>query len=135
MCCCCAIVQKYLLIINTRYIILGSIMGNDLVCPYGNCGKGFKQPILLASRGELSRESYYACPHCHSKVDLVLKDRRDLGSVEAVAAADPESPAIMEKRPEGCIHYIGYLQGLSENNPLPDKCLTCPKVMLCIIQH
>jgi DNA-directed RNA polymerase subunit RPC12/RpoP len=110
-------------------------MGNDLVCPYSNCGKGFKQPVLLASRAELSRESYYACPHCHSKVDIVLKDRRDLGSVEAVAVADPDNPAVTERRPEGCVHYVGYLQTRSENTPLPDRCLTCPKLMLCIIHY
>lgn len=63
-------------------------MGNDLVCPYGSCGKEFRQPILLASEGELYRESYYACPHCHSKLDLVLKDSRDLSSVQAVASTD-----------------------------------------------
>jgi DNA-directed RNA polymerase subunit RPC12/RpoP len=110
-------------------------MGNDLMCPYVNCGKGFKQPILLASRGELSRESYHACPHCHSKVDIILKDRGELGSVEAVAVADPENLAVMEKRPEGCINYVGYLQARSENTPLLDRCLTCPKVMLCIIHQ
>ena len=110
-------------------------MGNDLVCPYGSCGKGFKQPILLASRGKLSSESYYACPHCHSKVDLVLKDRRNLSSVEAVAVTDPETHAVMEKKPEDCTHYIGYLQTISENTPLPDKCLTCPRVMLCMVRH
>jgi hypothetical protein len=64
-----------------------------------------------------------------------LKDQKDLRSVEAIAVADPENPALMEKRPEGCIHYVGYLQTLSENAPLPDTCLTCPRVMLCVINH
>ena len=109
-------------------------MGNELVCPYGNCRKGFKQPILLASKGELSRVSFYACPHCHSKVDLVLKDSKDLGSVEAVAAY-PEAHVAVGRKPEGCMHYMGYLETLPENAPLPDKCLTCPRAMLCIVHH
>jgi DNA-directed RNA polymerase subunit RPC12/RpoP len=110
-------------------------MGNELVCPYSNCGRGFKQPILLASTGELSRESYYACPHCHSKVDLVLKDRKDLSSAEAVAVTDPDDHVVLGRRPEGCMHYIGYLETLPENASLPDKCLTCPRVMSCIVHH
>jgi DNA-directed RNA polymerase subunit RPC12/RpoP len=110
-------------------------MGSNLVCPYDSCGKGFKQPILLARKGELFIESYYACPHCHSKVDLVLKDRRDLRSVQVVAAADLETHVALGKRPEGCAHYIGYLQKLSENTTLPDECLTCPRAMLCIVRH
>jgi DNA-directed RNA polymerase subunit RPC12/RpoP len=110
-------------------------MGNDLVCPYGSCGKEFRQPILLASEGELSRESYYACPHCHSKLDLVLKDSRDLSSVEAVASTDLKVHVAEEKKPESCTYYIGYLKTLSEDAPLPERCLTCPKVMLCFARH
>jgi len=110
-------------------------MGNELVCPYHNCGKGFKQPILLANRSELSGESYYACPHCHSKLDLVLKDRRDLSSVEAVAIGDLDARVSMEKKPANCTHYLGYLKTLSENAPLPDKCLTCPRVMVCMVRR
>jgi DNA-directed RNA polymerase subunit RPC12/RpoP len=110
-------------------------MRNDLVCPYGNCGKEFKQPILLASKNELPRESYYACPHCHSKVDLILKDSRDLSSVKAVAATDIEAHSATGKKPNDCTHYLGYLRTLSEDAPLPDTCLACPKVMLCFVRR
>ena len=110
-------------------------MGNELVCPYTNCGKGFKQPILLASKREVSRESYYAYPHCRLKVDLVLKDRKDLSSVEAIAAADSEAHVAMERRPKDCAQYVGYLSTISENTALPDKCLTCPRAMLCIARR
>jgi DNA-directed RNA polymerase subunit RPC12/RpoP len=110
-------------------------MGSDLTCPYGNCGKEFKQPILLSSEGELPVESYYACPHCHSKLDLVLKDSRNLGSVEAVVSTDVKIHVAKEDRPESCTHYVGYLKTLPEDAPIPERCLTCPSVMLCFARH
>jgi DNA-directed RNA polymerase subunit RPC12/RpoP len=106
-------------------------MGNDLVCPYETCGKEFKQPILLTDEAE-QHETYYACPHCHSKVDLILQNAKDLSTVKVVASIDVKAYICKEERPENCLHYIGYLRILPENHSLPEGCLTCPKVMLCI---
>lgn len=106
-------------------------MGSDLVCPYGNCGKGFKQPVLLTNEAVL-HETYYACPHCHSKLDIVLQDASNFGNVKAVASVDVKAYASREERPENCPHHIGYLKTLPENISLPEGCLTCPKAMVCI---
>ena len=107
-------------------------MGSDLVCPYGNCGKEFKQPVLLTNEAESLHETYYACPHCHSKVDLVLQDGEDLSTVKVVASVDVKAYVSKDERPESCPHFIGYLRMVPESASLPEGCLTCPKVMLCI---
>ena len=41
-----------------------------IVCPYVKCGKIFSEPIELTVRAEGSLETYYACPHCFSRVSL-----------------------------------------------------------------
>jgi hypothetical protein len=105
-------------------------MGNHLVCPYKNCGKGFEQPVLFMKEARCLREMYYACPHCHSKVDL-LSQNKDFSKVKAVASVDVKAYACREARPENCSHYIGYLKTQPENMPLPEECLTCQKVLLC----
>jgi DNA-directed RNA polymerase subunit RPC12/RpoP len=110
-------------------------MGNGLVCPYDKCGKEFKQPVLLSSSAEVTRETYYACPHCHSKLDLVLKDAKNFSIVEAIASSDMKTPSCKEDTPKNCPHYVGYLKTLPEDVPLPERCLTCPKVMLCFVRH
>lgn len=110
-------------------------MGNDLVCPYRTCGKDFKQPVLLINETDSQHETYYACPHCHSKVDLVLQDAKDIGTAKAVASVDVKAFISKEERPENCPHYIGYLKTLPENASLPERCLACPKVMLCFVRH
>lgn len=107
-------------------------MGSDLVCPYENCGKEFKQPVLLTNESEARRETYYACPHCLSKVDLILQDANNFNTIKAVASNDVKTPFCKRQKPENCSHYIGYLKTLPENASLPEGCLTCQKVLVCI---
>jgi DNA-directed RNA polymerase subunit RPC12/RpoP len=132
-------IRKYLLIINTRYIscVQGEnpAMGNGLVCPYGKCGKEFKQPVLLSSEADMTRETYYACPHCRSKLDLVLTDAKNFNTVEAIATSDTKTHVCKEEKPESCMYFIGYLRTLPEDASLPERCLTCPKVVLCFVRH
>lgn len=106
-------------------------MGSDLVCPYENCGKEFKQPVLLFNEAAL-HETYYACPHCHSKLNHILQDAKNFSTVKAVASIDAKAYLCKEERPENCPHHIGYLKTLPENESLPEGCLTCPKAIVCI---
>ena len=106
-------------------------MGSELVCPYENCGKEFKQLVMLTNETENQHETYYACPHCHSRVDLILQDMKDFTTVRAVVSVDAKAYKRKEERPENCPHYVGYLKALPENMPLPDDCLICPKAMIC----
>lgn len=107
-------------------------MGGDLVCPYGNCGKEFRQPVVLTNETETEHKKYYACPHCLSKVDLVLQDAKNFSTVKAVASIDPKIYSYKQQKPENCTFYIEYLKALLDNTPLPEACLICSKVMVCI---
>ena len=110
-------------------------MGSVLVCPYGGCGKEFSQPLLLTDEVKMPRETYYACPHCLSKLDLVLNDFRDVGTVKAVASDDVMGHACAKEKPEACLHHLGYLKTLSEDASIPDECLVCPKIMVCYVHR
>lgn len=106
---------------------------NVLVCPYGNCGKEFLQPVLLTDEACLPRETYYACPHCLSKLDLVLKDGQNVGAVEAVASSDVKTHVSVKETPKECRHHLGYLRTLPEDVSIPDECLVCSKIMRCYV--
>lgn len=108
-------------------------MGGVLVCPYGNCGKEFQQPLLLTDEATLPRETYFACPHCLSKLGLVLKDVQDVGAVEVVASHDAKLHVSKRETPRGCGHQLGYLRTLPEDASIPDECLVCPKIMKCYV--
>jgi len=43
-----------------------------MVCSNDACGRNIAEPIKVENFSVSPMESYYACPHCLSKVDTVL---------------------------------------------------------------
>jgi len=41
-------------------------------------------------------------------------------------------PPEEDKDPSGCPHHFGYLANRPKNAPVPQECLTCPKMLECI---
>jgi len=101
-----------------------------LHCPYAMCRKTFEKPIVLTDTSQLVRETYYACPHCRSKIEIVVEDPSHprLVSVEDMFYIGQRAPA-------QCSHYFGYLRDQPENADIPDQCAVCPKVMQCFIKR
>ena len=98
-----------------------------LLCPYENCGKGFVKPLLLTDPSEILRETYYACPHCQSKLDITVKD---LHVIHIEKGAD----GAMALASASCPYDLGHLKTLQEKAPIPDECLICPKILQCSIR-
>ena len=42
-------------------------------CPYPDCKKKIRQMIMLIDNTRIPRETYYACPHCKNRIDLIFK--------------------------------------------------------------
>jgi len=99
-----------------------------LHCPYTQCRKRFEKPIVLTDTTKILRETYYACPHCHSKIDVSV-DKIKGGLISIEATSNP-----VEIAPANCKHYFGYLKFLDENAQIPDECAVCPKVMQCFVK-
>ncbi len=104
-------------------------MGSEhLVCPYRECKKEFEKPLVLTDFSNTPRETYYACPHCLTKVDVVVKDKgMDSVSVES-------SDGASEKAPSECHYRFGYLKTLPRDATIPDGCLTCSKLLQCFVK-
>jgi len=78
-------------------------------------------------------EEYYACPKCLSKVGSVERQK----SVEVDEADEEEEPLKMEVKDTleenvACMHNLGYLKRRPKNTPIPEECLTCPKMIDCM---
>lgn len=99
----------------------------QLHCPYTQCRKRFEKPIVLTDSTKILRETYYACPHCHSKVDLSVDKKK--GTVSIEVTSNP-----VELAPVDCKHYFGYLKDQGEHTQIPDECAVCPKAMLCFVK-
>ena len=95
-------------------------------CPYVKCGKVFGKPLALTNMSKTPRETYYACPHCLSEVEVAVKDDKSLDSVSIETSDD-----LKETPPLECPYRFGYLKDLPENALVPDECLMCPKLIRC----
>jgi DNA-directed RNA polymerase subunit RPC12/RpoP len=98
-----------------------------LFCPYGKCGKGFTKPLMLTDASKILRETYYACPHCHSKLDIVVEDFH-IVRVEKCEGGERVLSTV------SCPYNFGYLKALSEKDKIPDECLACPRILQCSIR-
>ena len=96
-------------------------------CPYKGCEKEFEKPTLLTDQSKIPRESYYACPFCMSKIDIVTQNMK----VVDVKAVD--YPATVFESPAKCAHFSGSLG--APGSALPDECLVCPKVLQCDVRR
>ena len=108
---------------------MGALQTGKLQCPYSSCRKTFEKPIVLADKSQVVRETYYACPHCRSKVELILDD-----PVHPRLVSVDDEFYVGRRAPNQCPHYIGYLRELPGDSDLPDGCAVCPKVMQCFIK-
>ncbi len=100
-----------------------------LQCPYDMCKKVFDKPIVLLDSSSVVRETYYACPHCRSKVEIDVEDPmhpRLIGVDDFVLVG--------QRAPAACPHYVGYLRELSGQTDIPDGCAVCPKVIQCSVK-
>lgn len=125
-------------------------MGEGLrVCGYVRCGRAFDTPVRLTDFSRKPRlETYYACPYCFSKVnddgiDGVNNEMRHLhvGGYEISVGDGVRKGLRGEKQKESdkaastvnCPHHLGYLKTRSKDEAFPDGCLTCPRILQCMV--
>ena len=95
-----------------------------LKCPYDGCHKSFERPTILTDPSATPRKTFYACPHCMSKLDIHVENLKvvDVKTMEYGTVFD--SPA-------KCAHYSSFVDAISYDIPVPDDCLVCPKILQC----
>jgi uncharacterized Zn-finger protein len=104
------------------------IHDEKLKCPYKGCGKSFDKPTVLTDSSSMPRQTYYACPYCMSKLDIIVEN------LKLVGVKTTEYPKVFDS-PAKCAHYYGFLTALPKDAPIPDECLICPKVLQCNIKR
>jgi hypothetical protein len=108
--------------------------GNGYSCE--TCGRAFETPIQLTNLSASPSEIYNACPFCFSKQNEALEETVDLNT-PALKESNESSEESNEdqKSPEqfDCPHYVGYLKKRPKNSPIPEDCLTCEKMIQCLL--
>jgi DNA-directed RNA polymerase subunit RPC12/RpoP len=99
-----------------------------LNCPYKGCGKSFDKPSVLTDSSSTPRQTYYACPYCMSKFDIVVEN------LKIVDVKATEYPKVFDS-PAKCARYFGFLNTAPKDAVIPDECLICPKVLQCSVKN
>ncbi|UCE95471.1 MAG: hypothetical protein JSV51_07015 [Candidatus Bathyarchaeota archaeon] len=122
----------------------------SLACPYSRCGRLFKQPVMVTDHSKLPRETYYACPHCMLRLELLVdtdeQDGLEHVLVKAVNdtifsglnARDKEeavSSPHATRPSKSCRHFLGHLRCLDEDADIPDECAVCPSIVQCYVKR
>jgi DNA-directed RNA polymerase subunit RPC12/RpoP len=98
-----------------------------LKCPYRGCGKSFEKPAVLTDNSTIPRQTYYACPYCMSKIDIVVENMKIIG------VKTTDYPKVFDS-PAKCAYYFGFLNTIPKEMPIPDECLVCPKILQCSVK-
>jgi DNA-directed RNA polymerase subunit RPC12/RpoP len=94
------------------------------------CGTKFEKPLFTNISSEGLVQTYYACPHCLSK--LPEEEEKETRGNEA--AAPPEEPEKTQPKPqnEKCQHFLGYLKKRPKETAIPEACWTCQRIIECM---
>jgi hypothetical protein len=95
------------------------------------CGKTYQRPILarVSSSGHVVK-TYQACPHCMTKVHCAATAPRSEGIKAAILSK--ESTTMAPGLDGKCVHFFGYLNKRAKGTPVPERCLTCDKMVECL---
>jgi len=97
-------------------------------CPYPSCRREFDKLIVLVDDFDrMVRETYYACPHCKSRVDILVTGE-DAFRFSPSEEDIPPSTSI-------CPYYFGYLSSFSKDSRIPEECLTCTRIAKCMTRN
>jgi len=100
-----------------------------IICPNPKCHRKIEEPILLSNLSTAPAEQYYVCPHCFIKLEVISAQPQKQKEEPPV-----KQPEKKEEGPSRCAGYLGYLASRPENAPIPQECLTCPKVLDCAMK-
>ena len=106
-------------------------------CSCEACGRDFENCIELTNLSAMPMETYDACPFCFSKLDedVVLERLDDLkeSTLKNQMRACENRERISSSEKVECPHHFGYLKKRPKNTPIPDTCLTCEKMIQCVL--
>ena len=135
-----------------------------VICPNPKCHRKIEEPILLNNLSTTPAEQYHACPHCFIKLDAEAKNEENITEkstptpppahpflekvLDAISAQPQkekkedkkkEEPSVKppekkEEGPSGCPHHFGYLTSRPKDAPISQECLTCPKMVDCMLK-
>ena len=109
-----------------------------ITCPNPRCQTTFENLIVVSDRSKTPAERYYGCPNCLMHLDIVsiTTKREEIEEKEEIQEDTSvcEKPETKVESPPGCPHHFGYLSIRSKDEEILQDCLTCRRVLECMLQ-
>ena len=98
------------------------------------CNGTFQKPILATVSSRGSVQTYHACPRCLSKISDIESDKNEKSKETSISMRNVKKVvATKQEENVNCKHFLGYLKKRSKDMPIPDECLTCDKMIECLV--
>jgi len=100
---------------------LHNLQKGNFKCPHKGCKREFDKPTVITNSSKIPRETYYACPYCHSKLEIVTKD-----DPQAIGVNTTQHPKVFYLPAEGT-HGTPQMEEqntveILPNNKTDEKC-------------
>jgi len=110
-----------------------SFSENQISFRCNGCNGAFQKPILATVSSSGSVQTYYACPHCLSKISDVKQHKSEESKETSISMENVKKVAVAKREDDvKCTHFLGYLKKRPKEAPFPDECLTCDKMIECL---
>jgi len=129
---------------NNDFPVEVKLEQNKYICPYEDCGREFERPILITNKSVNPPQTYLGCPYCLSRIDVEVPEAEKIEEKIEQTSKLIEIKKIIEKNAKKekekekakeikCPYHFGYLKEKDKNLPIPEECLTCPKMLECML--
>ncbi len=106
-----------------------------IVCPNPKCQAVFENLIVVSDKSKMPAERYYGCPNCLMNLDVVSVTAKKKEEKESKTdTSESEKPETEVDIPPGCPHHLGYLSTRGKDEDILQECLTCKRVLECLLQ-
>jgi DNA-directed RNA polymerase subunit RPC12/RpoP len=96
------------------------------------CKTSFPRPLLATISSGGQTQTYYACPRCMTKVHYIKTLEKEEEEECATSIPKPRKGASVPDTDTKCQHFFGYLNKRTKEDPFPEECLTCAKMVDCL---
>jgi len=114
-------------------------------CSNPECERVFPNPIIVQDLGLKNGSSYCACPHCLTEIVMeetsevkeekrTLKKKRPKTKEAEVEPAKLEPVEQLSVKGQKCAYHFGYLSQRSKKETIPEECITCEKIVQCMLK-
>jgi hypothetical protein len=112
-------------------------------CPNFSCGFVFSKPVKVKNMNSKGSKCYDACPRCLTAIiaeeSVTVVDAKPDKTVQDNRAQETISSSSEVRRTEQtttvhCAHHLGYLSERARNEKIPEDCMVCENIVMCMLK-